>query len=354
MSPLLWAKLRYLIISVIISIALLAFAVPTSASDAISLGGFPYFNILTVVKDQTVTIQAYNFPANDTFTVTMGRYGSLGVGGVIVGTTSTGNGGAFIASYTIPAQLAGSDQIAIRLQSATSGYYAYNWFYNNPVSSAPVQPGYSGYPYFYITSVVQDQTVTIQAYNFPANDQFTVRMGDYGTLGVGGVKVATLSSGSGGSFTATYDIPSLLTGSYRIAIRFESSTSGHYAYNWFYNNTATVPVNPPVPPSPSVSPPTYSGYPYFVIDSVIRDQTVTIDAYNFPPNDTFTLMMGPYGTLGIGGIVLGTVSTGDGGNFTETYTIPAQLAGSYQIAIRLQSNATGYFAYNWFYNNSTR
>ncbi len=345
---------RYFMIFVIVSIALLALAVPTSASDATSRGSFPYFYILSVVKDQTVTIQAYNFPANDTFAVTMGRYGSLGIGGVIVGTTNSGNEGAFVASYTIPAQLAGSYQIAIRLQSATSGYHAYNWFYNNSAPSTPVQPGYSGYPYFFITSVVKDQSVTIQAHNFPANDQFAVRMGDYGTLGIGGTQVATLSSGNGGSFTATYDIPALLAGSYRIAIRFESSTSGYYAYNWFYNNTATVPVDPPAPPNPPVSPPTYSGYPYFVIDSVVRDQSVTIDAYNFPPNETFTLMMGPYGTLGIGGIVLGTVSTGDGGDFTATYSIPARLAGSYQIAIRLQSNATGYFAYNWFYNNSTR
>jgi hypothetical protein len=36
-----------------------------------------------------------------------------------------------------------------------------------------------------------------------------------------------------------------------------------------------------------------------------------------------------------------------------TFDIPASLKGSYQIAVRLQSNTgSGYFAYNWFYNNN--
>ena len=44
-------------------------------------------------------------------------------------TTNSGVGGTFTATYPIPAQLAGTPQIAIRLQSA-SGYYSYNWFFN--------------------------------------------------------------------------------------------------------------------------------------------------------------------------------------------------------------------------------
>lgn len=342
---------RYLISVMIVSVALITFAVPTYVSASYS--GFPYFYISSVVEDQSVTIQAYNFPPNDTFIVTMGPYGSLGVGGIVVGSTNSGKGGAFTATYSVPAQLAGSHQIALRLQSTTSGYFAYNWFYNNVAPSAPPQPGYTGFPYFFILSVKQDQTVTIQAYNFPANDLFTVRMGAYGTLGIGGTEVATLSSGDGGSFSATYNIPAALAGSSRIAIRLESSTSGYYAYNWFYNNTVTEPVAPDPTPLPPESPPAYSGYPYFFIAAVVQDQTVTINAHNFPPNDTFTVMMGPFGTLGIGGIVLGTTSTDEGGIFTETFAIPAQLAGSYRIALRLQSNASGYYAYNWFYNNST-
>jgi hypothetical protein len=214
----------------------LSIVVPASAS------GYPYFLITTVVKDQTVTIQTYNFPPNDNFTVTMGPYGGLGIGGIVVGTTNSGPGGSFTATYTIPAALAGSYQIAIRLQSPASGYYAYNWFYNNtaPATVTPVPtpiPGYSGYPYFYISSVAKDQSVSIQAYNFPPNDSFSVTMGPYGSLGIGGTVVGTTNTGAGGSFTATYSIPATLAGSYRISIRLQSSTTGYYAYNWFYNNS---------------------------------------------------------------------------------------------------------------------
>ncbi len=96
---------------------------------------------------------------------------------------------------------------------------------------------YSGYPTFYISAVVKDDTVTIVGKNFPANDSFKVTMGAYGTLGIGGVVVETTASGSGGSITRTYDIPASLAGSAKIAIRLQSPTSGYFAYNWFYNNS---------------------------------------------------------------------------------------------------------------------
>ena len=58
-----------------------------------------------------------------------------------------------------------------------------------------------------------------------------------GTLGLGGVIVATTNSGAGGAFTATYTIPDALKGSQRIAIRMDSNM-GYFAYNWFWNATA--------------------------------------------------------------------------------------------------------------------
>jgi hypothetical protein len=173
----------------------------------------------------------------------MGYYGSYGIGGVVVGFTETGAGGSFVATYTIPSTLAGQSRIAIRLQSPTSGYYAYNWFYNNttggtvPPTPPPVTPSYTGYPYFFIAGVVRDQSVTINAYNFPPGDTFTVTMGPYGSYGIGGITAGTWTTGTGGAFTTTFNIPDQLDGSYRIAIRLYSPTSGYYAYNWFYNNT---------------------------------------------------------------------------------------------------------------------
>lgn len=107
-----------------------------------------------------------------------------------------------------------------------------------PFPALASKPAYSGYPTFVITAVVKDDSVTISGSNFPANDKFTVTMGAYGTKGIGGIVVETTNSGSGGALSKTYKIPSALKGSYRIAIRLQSPTSGYYAYNWFYNNNA--------------------------------------------------------------------------------------------------------------------
>lgn len=203
-------------------------------------------------------------------------------------------------------------------------------------------------PTISITNVVPDQTVTIQTQNFPPNQNFVVTMGPFVTQGIGGIVVATTNSGVGGSFSATYNIPAQLKGSYAIAIRMQTThTYPFFAYNWFYNNTTGTGGQPPQPPT---VPPSYTGIPTFTVCSVVRDTSVTIRTNNMPPNHTFTVTMGPFGTQGINGIVVGTLNSGAGGQLTATFNIPPQLAGSYRIAIRLQGNP--WFAYNWFYNNT--
>jgi hypothetical protein len=219
-------------------------------------------------------------------------------------------------------------------------------------STTPV-PGYTGFPTFSIDSVVVDKTVTIKTTNLPPNDTFTVTMGKFGTMGIGGTVVKTTDSGTGGSQTLTYDIPASLVGQYQIAIRIQSTTTGYFAYNWFFNSTAeatqTSTATPTVTPTPSV----YSGFPTITIGAVKQDQTVTISGINFPPDDTFNVLMGADGSRGIDGKNAGSRSTGKGGSFTESYIIPASLIGSSQIAIRLQSPTSGYFAFNWFWNTTT-
>lgn len=338
----------FLSIMVLFSLFQPAMAAPSTALT------IPTFSIVSVVADTSVTIKTYNFPADQTFTVKMGAYGTLGIGGIEVAKTDSGTGGTFVATYNIPAALKGSAKIAIRLDSTSSGYYSYNWFQNIAATTPPT--GYTGYPYFFIESVVQDKSVTIKAYNFPADESFTVKMGLYGTRGIGGTKVVEIDSGEGGSFTATYTIPDGLKGLYQIAIRLESTTSLYYAYNWFYNNTAPAPTSTPEPtptPVPTTTPVTsYSGIPTFSIVSVVKDTSVTVKTNNFPAEDSFKVRMGAYGTRGVGGTVVATTDSDEGGTFTVTYKIPAELEGSSRIAIRLESPTTGYYAYNWFYNNT--
>jgi hypothetical protein len=164
----------------------------------------------------------------------MGEFGTKAVGGEIVATTNSGSGGSFEVTYNIPAAYAGDYQIAIRMDSADGYYYAYNWFYNDTSASSSTTT-YTGIPTFSIVSEVADTSVTIQTYNFPANVDFTVRMGLFGTKAIGGTIVATTNSGSGGSFQVTYDIPAEYVGLDQIAIRMDSTSGYYYAYNWFYN-----------------------------------------------------------------------------------------------------------------------
>ncbi len=311
---------------------------------------YPTFSISEVKTDESVTILTNNMPANKNFNVLMGEIGTKGIDGIVVATLNSDKGGSFLATFPIPEQLKGRAQIAIRLEGTDNPYYAYNWFWNDakngtwPEDYPPAQPPTCAcnIPTFSIKSVVKGEDVTITTYNFPKNVEFTVLMGKMWTRGINGIKVATLNSGEGGSFEATFDIPAELAKEERIAIRLEG-TGGYYAYNWFWNNTASTPPEEPVDG--------YSGYPYFFITAVKKDTTVSIKAYNLPKDTDFTVLMGKMWTMGINGIEVTTLNSGEGGTLEATFDIPAELAGEQRIAIRLQGEV--YYAYNWFWNNTT-
>jgi len=100
--------------------------------------GIPTMKMCSVVRDSSVTFVTNNFPANQTFTVTMGPMYSRGIGGTVVGTFNSGTGGTLTQTFTIPDHLKGSYQIAIRASTAHAyPYFAYNWFYNNTANVCP-------------------------------------------------------------------------------------------------------------------------------------------------------------------------------------------------------------------------
>jgi hypothetical protein len=283
----------------------------------------------------------------------MGQIGTRGVGGIKVDTINSGAGGSFDMTFKIPDALKGQYQIAIRLESTISAYFAYNWFYNSTAGSGgqPVYPTLpSGvYPTFSIVSVDPNVSVTVQTQNLPANDTFVVTMGPMGTKGINGTKVDTVDTGNGGSIKYTFKIPGSLSGSYQIAVRMQSNKSGYFAYNWFYNDTQGSPGTGGQGPDFGLAP---GVYPTFSIIGVVRDSQVTIRTSNLSKNDTFVVTMGPMGSRGVNGIKVDTIDSGNGGTQDLTLKIPSALYGSYQIAIRLQSSKSGYFAFNWFYNNT--
>ncbi len=213
--------------------------------------GYPTFDTVSVKPDESVTIKVVNLPPNQTFTVRMGKIGTRAVGGIEVGQFASGSGGTQTLIYNIPASLKGLRQISIRMDSKPGGYFAYNWFYNTTTATAtpgptktpgptptskPTLSSYTGIPTFAILSVVADDKITIRTHNFPANQTFTVRMGKYGTKGIGGIVIGNSDSGKGGVLEFTYTIPAELKGQSRIAIRMDSP-AGFYAFNWFWNNT---------------------------------------------------------------------------------------------------------------------
>jgi hypothetical protein len=315
----------------------------------VQASSYPTFSISEVKTNESVTILTNNMPANKNFNVLMGEIGTKGVDGIVVATFNSDKGGTFLATFSIPEQLEGRAQIAIRLEGTDNPYYAYNWFWNDaengtwPEDYSPAQPPACActIPTFSIKEVVKGEDVTITTFNFPKNVEFTVLMGKMWTRGIKGIEVATLNSGEGGSFEATFDIPAALANEERIAIRLEG-TGGYYAYNWFWNNTASIPPAEPVDG--------YSGYPYFFITAVKEDTTVSIKAYNLPQDTDFTVLMGKMWTRGIDGIAVTTLNSGEGGTMEATFDIPVELAGEQRIAIRLQGKV--YYAYNWFWNNT--
>lgn len=327
-------------------------ALAAESSEDTLYSGYPTISIASVAQDSSVTFKANNLPQNDKFRVRMGEMGTRGVNGIIVDTFTTGGGGSKKMTSSIPTSLHGEHRIAIRIESTTgSGYYAFNWFYNNTTGKGGSggSSDYTGFPTFKIIDVEKDASVTIKIVNLPKEDEFRVRMGKMGTRGVNGINVASFETGDGGTQKHTFEIPEDLHGDYRIAIRIESKTgSGYHAYNWFYNNTASVGAGTGGKPTD------YSGFPTFSIQSVVRNQSVTIKTKNLPPDDEFKTLMNDMGTRGVNGYNVGSFETGEGGTKTLTFDIPSALKGQHRIAIRIQSKTgSGYFAYNWFYNNTT-
>ncbi|MCS6909536.1 MAG: LysM peptidoglycan-binding domain-containing protein [Anaerolineales bacterium] len=110
-----------------------------------------------------------------------------------------------------------------------------------PAPPTPTPPAYVCCPSFRIVAVERNKTVTIETTNFPAGLRFDVRMAARGNRAIGGLLVGTQDSGAGGRFRATFNIPAALAGLNQIAIRLEHTGTGYHAYNWFYNNTVTLP-----------------------------------------------------------------------------------------------------------------
>jgi len=249
-------------------------------------------------------------------------------------------------------------------------YYGVSWTYlaqinglSNPrliypgqsicISGTSTGPSYNyGNKYwtFEVTKVVQDDSVQIRTYRLPSNVMLDARMGRK----VGGAyqwrNVGLFDTDIGGSVYADFNIPAEFAGESRIILRLvQNKNNGDYVVDQPFPN-ATTSTGGTGGGGTSWY---YGGIPTFWITGVVRNSQVSIQTNNFPPNLNFAVLMGPMGTRGVGGYQVGNLNSGAGGVMNATFNIPGPLYNHYQIAIRTQNQPTGYYSYNWFYNNTT-
>lgn len=212
-----------------------------SLAQPVSAAG-PSFTIASVKSDQTVTVRTKEFPANVNFTIRMDAAGNMAVDGIVVGQLNSGIGGAFEATVKIPAELRGTQTIAIRFESK-EGYFTYNWF-NNRTSQPdnnPV-PVTSGGPRLTILGVKANDSVTVEAQNLPAYTTLSVRVGPYYTFSRDYVYTPSVRTDANGYVKFTISLPDVAKNVSLVTVRVDGG--GRYAYNAFKNvdGGTTIPV----------------------------------------------------------------------------------------------------------------
>ncbi len=108
-------------------------ATPTAAAtlDSAKLS----IAIVGVDKNRVITVQAQDFPANQTFKIRVGPFVGFFKNFVETGTINSGNGGNFKFNVNLPSEVRDVDKITVRLDSTSTGVYAYNVFTNTTSGS---------------------------------------------------------------------------------------------------------------------------------------------------------------------------------------------------------------------------
>ena len=324
--------------------------------------GIPTTSIKTVEPGESVTLVTHNFPENKNFVATMGLFGTRGVGGVEVGQFNSAGGGSFELTFEVPDSLVDEELISIRLQTSDGYYYAFDWFRNIPVSgsssssssstttsgNSSVNAGYAGYPTTTILSVDEGTSVQVKVYNLPKETDFIVTIGEFGTRGIGGVKVDEFDSGDGGTQTFTFDVPTSLKDEAKLAIRLDSGY--WYAFDWFVNSTSPSTSSSSSSSTTTTTSSTWGKIPSTSFVSLNSGNTVTFMAYNFEPDTEWRITMGNFGTRGVNGVYVKTITSASS-SFSITVAIPSSLQSLDKIAIRFEQVDGPYYAYDWFANN---
>lgn len=101
---------------------------------------------------------------------------------------------------------------------------------------------------------------------------------------------------------------------------------------------------------PDIVIPETGANPRIDVLSVDAADDVTIRGRNFPGNVQFDVLFGEAGTRGVDGVRATGFRTPQDGSFVATFDIPDRLQDENRVVIRLESPATGFFAFNTFNN----
>ena len=270
------------IVSIMTALAILFLGYPF----AVRAADPPYsLEVLSVKAGETVTVRAHNLPANQLYVVQMDADGNQGVNGVRINLTNSGVGGTFDETYNIPPTLKNVIQLVIRLQTEKGENAVFATFTNktgvapnitltptatrkatlapsftataglvtpNPtIELTPISSAVGGKPRIAILGVLQSQTVSLRAENFPPKQNFVIRVGPYETFFSDYVLLGRINSGQGGSFSFDLGLPAALKNAELLTIRLDGG--GYVAYNVFSNVTAGATLTPVPSATPMAS-----------------------------------------------------------------------------------------------------
>jgi hypothetical protein len=235
----------------IVIAALFAAFVPQAGFAA----SYPSLSFTEIKSGVSVTVHGENFPKNVDFNARMDVIGNYAIGGTVVGSFNSGSG-SFDKTFNIPASLKNEKYIAIRVDGV-GGWYSYNWFTNNTsgvVSTpTPTTPSTTQKNYVEVIGVKANDYIVVQANNFPANQNFKIRIGTFKNFSKDYVVAGNVNSGKGGSFQFSVDLPTMQKDVDLFTIRLDSPEK-NYAYNVFKNitsgvSTPTTGTTTPIPTS---------------------------------------------------------------------------------------------------------
>lgn len=187
-----------------------------------------------------------------------------------------------------------------------------------------------------ILQVVRDTSVAIDASATRSRMQVDVLIGRFGAGATRSTKVATVWTGPGAPLRGTFSIPSGLRGLDKLEIWVKMVGGTTAASQWFYNMSSTSGG--------------YREIPSVVVNSVIRNQSVTITAYNVAPNVVFEVLMASPNQKDKLILAAGTLSSATGGTVSASFNIPAGLLNKTPLVLLLRNTSLGYYAYALFQN----